>query len=216
MIYERMSDQFEKWYDETGHAIHHFTGADRGGPHDHPFAIDITIKSGGYTEHVYQPDGSYEVARRKCGDKFRIEANHIHEIVELHGPDCWTEAQYGPWERDVKFWNFDTPLTARHKQAIVQGYSTKRTCRTLQEKGIAAHCHKRGSRTYMELTRRGVALRGSQVKIPAGRIRWTAELDARVVQLVSEGLSLTQIGRVMDLSPSQVGGRLYRLRNEAT
>jgi hypothetical protein len=102
-----MSDEFEKWHLGDGRVLHRFTGPDRGGPHDHQFAIDIEVLTGGYTERVWQPDGSSKTVERRSGDRFRIEAEHIHEIVSLTNGDCLTIAEYGSPVRECRFWRFD-------------------------------------------------------------------------------------------------------------
>lgn len=46
----------------------------------------------------------------------------------------------------------------------------------------------------------------------APRLEWTDALDARLMDLMADGYSFTQIGRMMGIAPSSVGGRFKRLR----
>jgi len=109
--YERMSEEFEKFHLGDGKVLHHFTGTDRGGPHDHPWSFESQILSGGYIERVYHPGPnntwSSELIHRRPGDKFKVTSNHIHEIFELPTGECWTIVEAGPYEREVRFWKFD-------------------------------------------------------------------------------------------------------------
>jgi len=107
---EVMSAEFTKHHIEGlpfPCAFHHFTGTDKGGPHDHPWSFRSYIMQGGYIERVYQPDGKFEDIKREPGTSFNLPAEHIHEIIELPQGECWTLVIPGPLEREWKFWEFD-------------------------------------------------------------------------------------------------------------
>ncbi len=112
--HERMSDEFEKFHLSNlpfGAALHHFTGTDKGGPHDHPWAFTTYILKGGYTEKVYTilPDGTWQTSleSRFQGNVYSFTAQHIHEIVHLPESGCWTLVIPEPWERQSRFWRFE-------------------------------------------------------------------------------------------------------------
>lgn len=110
---ERMSDEFTK-YHLTGPwpnypLIHHFSGPDRGGPHDHPWPFRVTVLSGGYVERIYEPDlsGWKDVIRGE-GDCFAVPAERIHSITRLLVPDCWTFVyRLNPGEPDKPWRHYD-------------------------------------------------------------------------------------------------------------
>ena len=93
--------------------LHYLTNADPGLPHDHPLDFHTLIIFGGYTEHRYADDGSYEVIQRNPGDKFFINARTIHLITDMHGGPTVTASVYGPvcntWAhfdwRDGQIWH---------------------------------------------------------------------------------------------------------------
>lgn len=103
--YERMSAEFEKWHLE-GRSLHHFTGPDRGGPHDHPFDFETTILSGGYVERIYQPDGQWQDVKRLPGTSHTVAAECVHEIITVPPEGCWTLCAYGEHARETRFWDF--------------------------------------------------------------------------------------------------------------
>ena len=111
---ERMNDHFLKVHVAgTGIVMHLFTAADGpdSQPHDHPFAADIRILSGGYVEQrfdVERPhDPPLEIIRRE-GDVFRNEASTVHRIIRLlDGGPVLTEFRPGPHEREPGFYRFD-------------------------------------------------------------------------------------------------------------
>lgn len=108
--HERMNDVFEKWHIvglPFPAAFHHFTGPDEGDFHDHPWGFTSHIIAGGYIEEVMNPTahGYYRsVIERAAGTVHRVEANHIHRIVALTAPECWTLVLPGHWERQPRFW----------------------------------------------------------------------------------------------------------------
>lgn len=91
--------------------LHHFAGVDRDGPHDHPRSFHSIILQGGYVEEVYTiaSAGLWHVERieRRPGEAFRIDARHIHRIVELPAGECVTMTVPGPLESDWRFWKFE-------------------------------------------------------------------------------------------------------------
>ena len=108
---ERMSAEFEKFHLGDGRVLHHFTGVDRGGPHDHLWSFESQVLSGGYVERVYHRGAfnrwTSELIHRRPGDKFWVSSEHIHEIVELPSGPCWTIVLAGHQEREVRFWKFE-------------------------------------------------------------------------------------------------------------
>lgn len=91
--------------------IHHFKGPDTGAPHDHPWSFTSFVLSGSYVEEVYTiaEDGAWsmEVVERPAGTSHRVEATHIHRIIELPQGECWTMVMSGPNEREPHFWKFN-------------------------------------------------------------------------------------------------------------
>lgn len=80
--------------DRADHGRYHlFTDADGpdADPHDHAeWGFWSRIVSGGYVEHIFNSDGTYEVVTRREGDNFRVEADTVHRIVELLAPETLT------------------------------------------------------------------------------------------------------------------------------
>ncbi len=115
---QRLSKEFMKYHlDLTGidgevfrPVIHHFTGVDTGGPHDHPWNFTTHILKGSYIERRYfiNTDGTWH-SRDMCyeeGTTHKIEADHIHEIIALPFGECYTIviAEWPP--KEWRFWQF--------------------------------------------------------------------------------------------------------------
>ena len=113
---ERMNEHFLKIHLGDGRVVHRFSAADGpdSDPHDHAqWGFWSTIIEGGYTEERFSLDGSSEFIRRETGDRFYVEADAIHRIVELHGPEAWTMIEPDPHTgRDSGFyrWQDGRPL----------------------------------------------------------------------------------------------------------
>lgn len=106
---ERMAEFFTKFHLEGapfGAVIHRFTSADHGDAHDHPWTFRSFILHGGYVEQVFALDGTSEERVRKPGDSFRNDAGHIHRIVRLLEPECWTIIVPEAWNRKPGFYQF--------------------------------------------------------------------------------------------------------------
>lgn len=115
---ERMSNEFTKYHlNRRGRqpwpfhpVIHHFTGPDADGPHDHPWNFQSFILKGSYIEEVYtiSTDGSWkkEVVERHAGTSHKVEATHIHRIIKLPEGECWTMVIAEPYKREPRFWKF--------------------------------------------------------------------------------------------------------------
>ncbi len=108
-----MSEEFTKFHINGlpfGAVIHHFTSIDRGSPHCHPFSFTSHILSGGYVERVYtvNADGSWtaRLEHRTAGTVHRVEATHIHQIVELSAGECYTLILPEEKTREWRFWKF--------------------------------------------------------------------------------------------------------------
>lgn len=74
---------------------------DDGALHDHPWAFQSTIVSGGYVEHL--PCGF--ASRLNCGDTIRHEPTDLHRVAAVR-PDTWTLVETGP---KVRTWGFVAP-----------------------------------------------------------------------------------------------------------
>ncbi len=64
---EKMSDELTKYHViglPFDAVFHHFTGADKGDPHDHPFAFRSHVISGDYEETIYRikKDGNWSIS----------------------------------------------------------------------------------------------------------------------------------------------------------
>jgi hypothetical protein len=115
---ERMSRAFTKYYLSDGRALHRFRmGEPRADPHDHPWSFETEILDGGYVEEVFhvEADGSWrsELIHRQPGTVHRVDAEHIHRIVELPQHECWTVVRAGPNERETRFWRFGDGVRSR-------------------------------------------------------------------------------------------------------
>lgn len=81
--------------------IHKFMRSDMDGLHDHPWAFENFILSGGYWEHTKA--GKFW---RGAGYHGRATANYFHRVEldpEKAGGDTWTLFMMGPKEKD---WGF--------------------------------------------------------------------------------------------------------------
>ena len=129
---ERMSPAFVKYHLADGRALHRFTRPEpHAYPHDHPWPFQTEILAGGYVEEVFtfRADGGWhsELVTRLPGTVHQIAATHIHRIVHLPTPECWTLVQAGRQERVTQFWRFGDPVQRRawnarrwsvHKQSV--------------------------------------------------------------------------------------------------
>lgn len=110
---EIMSNEFTKYHIQGlpfPGSFHHFTGTDKAGPHDHPFSFTTYILSGGYVERIYTvEDGVWgsHTRERKPGTAHKVEAECIHEIIELPKGECWTLIIPGPHVRTTRYWRFN-------------------------------------------------------------------------------------------------------------
>jgi hypothetical protein len=114
---ERMSRAFVKYHLDDGRALHRFTREEQhADPHDHPFAFETTILDGGYVEEMFTFDAHGwrgTLVHRLPGETYRVEADHIHRIVELPQGECWTLVRAGHQERETRFWRFDENVRSR-------------------------------------------------------------------------------------------------------
>lgn len=77
--------------------LHWFTHPDHGDPHDHAqFGFWSEVKSGSYIEERYRLDGSFDRIHRQKGERFYVEPDAIHRIVELPEGECWTMIEPDP------------------------------------------------------------------------------------------------------------------------
>lgn len=116
---ERMSNEFTKFHVQGlpfHPCLHRFTGPDGLGPHDHPWGFMTFILWGGYVEDVYTITGdtwTVERVYRAPGTSHRVEAEHIHRIVELPMGECYTMVIGDPWKRETRFWDFGEKIRSR-------------------------------------------------------------------------------------------------------
>lgn len=115
---ERMSRAFTKYHLSDGRVLHRFqAGEPNADPHDHPWGFETEIVDGGYVEEVFhiRADGGWEsrLVHRAPGTVHRVEAAHIHRIVELPQRECWTIVRAGPNERVTRFWRFGHDIRSR-------------------------------------------------------------------------------------------------------
>lgn len=107
---ERMSEHFTKHHLDGfpfPAVIHHFTAPDRGDPHDHPWGFTSTIIKGWYVEEIFDLNGHSFQLKRYEHESFRIDAKHIHRIVDLSPGGCWTLVLPDPVaERKSGFYQF--------------------------------------------------------------------------------------------------------------
>jgi len=92
-----MSRAFTKCHLDDGRVLHRFRLEEpHADPHDHPWSFETEILEGGYVEEVFQvrPDGTWHSERlhRLVGQSYRVNAAHIHRIVELDLPRLSREA----------------------------------------------------------------------------------------------------------------------------
>ena len=102
MQVERVHPGLTKWHlNQAGQhpwpfrpVLHHFTTADVGEAfHDHPWHFTSIVLRGSYFEEEARiwADGSHSIFKpklRRLGDRFEVQASHIHRIVELPEGDC--------------------------------------------------------------------------------------------------------------------------------
>ncbi len=111
---ERMSDHFTKSHIKGlpfDAVFHHFTTVAGENIHDHPYSFVSHVLRGSYVECVYTPaeNGLWasETIHRRAGTVHRVEATHIHEIIELPDGECWTVILPEAKVREPLFWKFD-------------------------------------------------------------------------------------------------------------
>ena len=108
--HEPMADFFDKFHVgglPRAAVFHRFTNADLGDPHDHPWPFTSFIVSGGYIEEVFdRRNGAVEVDVHRPGDSFRVEAHHVHRIVQLLDDECWTLILPEAYVHEPGFWQF--------------------------------------------------------------------------------------------------------------
>lgn len=117
---ERMGPHMLKIYLEGlpgGCVVHHFTDADTGDPHDHPWDFYSHILFGGYVERVYFPNGGWQDVTRNPGDAFFVPRGHIHRIVRLLEGDCWTIITPRGEPSPVHFYQWDENGYGRRRLA---------------------------------------------------------------------------------------------------
>lgn len=109
---ERMSKEFTKYHIKIGKVyfvVHHFKGADKGDPHDHPWGFTSFVVKGSYIERRYviaNNEWTSTDIKREKGTSFSVEAAAIHEIIELPEGECWTVVLPKQKERETMFWRF--------------------------------------------------------------------------------------------------------------
>lgn len=101
--------------------IHWFTAPDHGDPHDHKqWGFWSTVIEGSYIEERYSLDGSHDRIHRQKGERFYVESDAIHRIVELPDGECWTMIEPDPHTgQDSGFyiWRDGVALTRTWREA---------------------------------------------------------------------------------------------------
>lgn len=117
---EKMSEHFMKFHLNGlpfSSVIHHFNSLAGENAHDHPFSFVSHVLSGGYVEKVYHinEDGSWtsEIVERLPGTVHRVEANHIHEIIDLPEGECYTLIIPSPKIQESSFYRFGDIIEKR-------------------------------------------------------------------------------------------------------
>lgn len=124
--HERMSGEFEKFHLNADGSepwpfrpvLHHFTGPDKGGPHDHPWDFTSYVLKGLYVERVYEvhADGwEFKDYVRSEGTCHTVKAGCIHEIIHVENNECWTMVISGPKFREPCFWEFDSQRATKRQ-----------------------------------------------------------------------------------------------------
>ena len=107
---EIMGPHMTKHHLANGQVLHHFTQADTGWAHDHPWPFESTILAGGYEEEEYllRSDGSHSVVlhARLPGQSHSVRADTVHRITQLFGTECWTIIKAGTWVKEPGFFKF--------------------------------------------------------------------------------------------------------------
>lgn len=75
--------------------------------HDHPWAFDAVILSGGYIEQRWQNGGRVSIIRQP-GTSYHCDDTTYHRIAELLTPECWTLVVTA---LKSKSWSFMMPET---------------------------------------------------------------------------------------------------------
>ena len=106
---------------DRARVIHWFSAPDNGDPHDHKqWGFWSTVIHGSYVEEHYLLDGSCERIHRKTGDRFYVDPDHIHRIVELPEGECFTMIEPDPHTgQDSGFyiWRDGVALTRTWREA---------------------------------------------------------------------------------------------------
>ena len=115
---ERMSRAFTKYHLDDGRALHRFKAEEpHATPHDHPWGFETEVLEGGYVDEVFHldPGGGWhsELVHRVPGQRYRVDATHIHRIVELPTGECWTLVRAGPNAREARFWRVGDMVQSR-------------------------------------------------------------------------------------------------------
>ena len=107
---EVMGPHMTKHHLANGQVIHHFTQADTGHPHDHPWPFKSLILAGGYEEEEYRlhQDGSHSIScyQRLPGQSHSVRADTVHRITQLYQHECWTLISPGRKVKEPGFFKF--------------------------------------------------------------------------------------------------------------
>ena len=97
---ERMAPHMVKLHlgtPDKPRVVHWMSAPDWGDPHDHAqFGFWSSVLAGSYVEERYRRDGSFERIHRRQGDRFYVEPDAIHRIVDLPDGECWTVIEPDP------------------------------------------------------------------------------------------------------------------------
>lgn len=113
---EKMNEVFTKYHIKGlpfDAVIHHFSKEDENDHiHDHPFGFTSHVLHGWYIERVYYKSRTYtgrwryRDIRRAEGTSHNVEAETIHEILEVSPGGCYTIIRPREKVQEVSFYKF--------------------------------------------------------------------------------------------------------------
>lgn len=112
---EKMNDVFIKYHLKGlpfDAVLHHFSEQDKNEHiHDHPWSFTSHVLKGSYVEKIYTLKDNVLTSRdvlRKEGSSHFVNAELIHEIIDLPEGECYTLIRPDiTTQRDVHFWKFE-------------------------------------------------------------------------------------------------------------
>lgn len=93
--------------------------------HDHPWAFDTIILSGGYIEQRWQNDGRVDIIRQ-AGTSYHCDDTTYHRIAELLAPECWTLVVTAPKSKSWSFWMPETGVVTPWREFVAAAEQRER------------------------------------------------------------------------------------------